>query len=756
MTDWTGQDYLNELSRREGARLPATLGEVWNAEWSRAGLDTIGGVGQPFRDAMGELEAAIAGASGQDVTDYAFSHGINLAGAASQDERVAMLGRLADTLPEDKRKPIEPLKDVRKRAADKAQKIEADAADTAGATYGLSGVATSWLAAIARQTVDPVNLAAMAITAPIGGPEGAPLWKFLARQAGAGAAAQAAVEPTIEPARAQLGLEAGPGRALTNIAEAGIGGGALAGLFRGAGAAIRLARGHAPEVAPAEPPLQTESNIFPGYMMPEDAAAFDRGHPTSATERGFGVGAGDVPGFASGPLDIAEAARAQPTRVRLPEPPSPPPSDFTPGYLQSEDAAAFDRGRPLTQAEQGVGIGTGAAALDNAGGWHGFDMVSAADLDAAARAAEGEHLIDATAAAPTVEARQAHAAAVEDAARAMEQGKPLADAAESPQPPLRAPQRPQYGRPLSLFEYLANGRGLAPSAELQHLLDGNPTVPGIGKLIRPGGLSLDQAIAAAKEGRYLFDAADVAGGEAQVGQQHLLDLIAEEARGNRQYPASAEGTMTGPERAAAAERNRVEIARAREQAAAEFDTRMTELQITEVPKVLKSRALQIMEKEGEKDPLLAYERALVEKETLQEAQRRVRQANPAIDIPGWDVPEISHDAGSAPSHGEAAARAAPERPGDTGYGAGARADRNGTGTAGESGQLGDPALKVDAERALAERGGDFDIILENPDGTTRRVSARQALREAEDDAGAAAELKDCAGGGGKLTGPEGA
>jgi hypothetical protein len=39
-------------------------------------------------------------------------------------------------LPDDAKKEIEPLRDVRRRASDKAQQIERDAADVAGATYG--------------------------------------------------------------------------------------------------------------------------------------------------------------------------------------------------------------------------------------------------------------------------------------------------------------------------------------------------------------------------------------------------------------------------------------------------------------------------------------------------------------------------------------------------------------------------------------------------------------------------------------------
>jgi hypothetical protein len=59
---------------------------------------------------------------------------------------------------------------------------------------------------------------------------------------------------------------------------------------------------------------------------------------------------------------------------------------------------------------------------------------------------------------------------------------------------------------------------------------------------------------------------------------------------------------------------------------------------------------------------------------------------------------------------------------------------------------GDPQLRADAERALAAVGGDFEIMIVNPDGSEAKISARSLLTEAEDDARGAAELLDCLGG----------
>lgn len=811
MTDWTGNDYLAELARRPGAAQPATIGQLWDAEWQRAGLDTIGGVGKPFQDAMGELTTGIEGASGQPLADYAFSQGINLAAAASPDERVAMLGRLVDSLPEDKRKSLEMFKDVRARAADKAQKIEADANDLSNAPHSLTGTAASWLAGVARSVVDPANLAAMGITLPLGG-EGGAILPFLARQALAAGTAQAMVEPVIEPARGSLGLEAGPMRAAENIGSAALGGGLLAGLFRGAGAAIRLVRGgRGVEAAPLERPQgqPAPSEYFHGYLTPEDAAALDQGHAV-ADNQGLGTGAAGAPGY-GGSFDIAGGAQAQPLRGRLPEQPIPP-SDVNLSPFHADELAALDRGHPVRDVqplganapdvaagpldiaagsrarvirerqpiapptrsdlalsalhpEDAAVLDRGSAITDNAGAlggsdleshWQPFHLVTAEDMDAAARSVEANHIIDATAPEQTAQGRQAHAERVDAAARAMEEGRPLeAVGAQAPAAAeavttthVSPPRRVRFNRPLSFFEYLANGRGLAPHPDLAHILDGNPFVPGFGRLIRKGGMSLDEALEAAKEGRYMFDAGDVTGGEAELTQGQLLDAIREEAHGNRLYPQGEEGTRTGVERAAERERSQVERERFREEAAANFDARLAELKIDKVPKGLRARALQIMEKEGERDPLLAYERALLEHEDKQEAIRRARKNTPELTVPGWDTEELANDAGPAPGHGETPAREIPPGSTDAGPGAGPRPDRGGPREPEQpKPKLGDPGLAADADRALAEHGGDFDVVLENADGSTRRVGARQLLREAEEDAKAANELRDCAGGG---------
>jgi hypothetical protein len=64
-------------------------------------------------------------------------------------------------------------------------------------------------------------------------------------------------------------------------------------------------------------------------------------------------------------------------------------------------------------------------------------------------------------------------------------------------------------------------------------------------------------------------------------------------------------------------------------------------------------------------------------------------------------------------------------------------------------KLGDPALIAEAERALAAVGGDLEMVLLEPDGRVRSVSARQVLAEVEEDANALADFVDCVGANGE-------
>lgn len=286
------EDYRQELTSRGAAAPMATFKQIWDAEFARAGLDTFGGVGKPLLDAYDELQAGVETAhGGKTLGELARERNLPL--LESWDARVKTLGALVDELPEEERKPLEPLKDVRKRAAEKAALIEKQAADVNAGTYGLSGTGWAFLASASRTAIDPANIGAGILTAPIGGPFAGPVLGVIGRQAAAAAVAQAVVTPEIQRQRRELGLEAGFGEGVRSIVEAGIGGGAIAGGIRGLGGIFRLAHnrlggeivvapaGRPPSVPPAEAP-PAPAIARPGEVPTPPAPAAPAVAPTAA------------------------------------------------------------------------------------------------------------------------------------------------------------------------------------------------------------------------------------------------------------------------------------------------------------------------------------------------------------------------------------------------------------------------------------------------------------------------------------------
>jgi len=417
-----GEDYLSELATRPGAAAPATLGEIWRAEWNGAGLDTITGLGAPVMKAYEDLRQAVEGAAGKPIGDAAAERGINFFHARGVDARAAALGAIADTLPEDQRKDIEPLRDIRARAADAAAAIERERGDTANGTYGLSGHATAFLAGVARQAVDPVNLGITIATAPMGG-EGA-LLPYLARQAAIGAGTQAVQEPAIQGKREQLALQTGLGEATRNILMAGAGAAGISGLFRAAGYAARLysRRGAKAAADPIAPTAAPPSDTFTGFLEPEDAAALDRGEHIDFRE----VQPLSAPAGYGG--DFTIPTNLGPTREKLPAP-APVAAEGEHGaFPGAEHAAAIDRGAPIDYRE--------AHALgDEIGGEHGyggnFDFAPK-DFEAAAMLAERDQVIGHMAPDHSGAGRQAHDVLLGDADAIINQGhefRPLFDVA---------------------------------------------------------------------------------------------------------------------------------------------------------------------------------------------------------------------------------------------------------------------------------------------------------------------------------------
>jgi hypothetical protein len=187
----------------------------------------------------------------------------------------------------------------------------------------------------------------------------------------------------------------------------------------------------------------------------------------------------------------------------------------------------------------------------------------------------------------------------------------------------------------SLLEYLASRGGISPDEKLigdvRGIFDGNRFIPGFDHIIRKGGMSLDRAREAAVEGGYIFEPGDHGPGERQVTISHLLEAMDRENRGDRIYRAGVEPPV-----------NRVDFL---DQMGRFFDKELhgAGIEPSQVTPAIRKRVLQIMEKEGEGDPLLAWERAVME-ETERGAETG-KHERIAEELPGWDVPD---DAGATP------------------------------------------------------------------------------------------------------------
>lgn len=238
----------------------------------------------------------------------------------------------------------------------------------------------------------------------------------------------------------------------------------------------------------------------------------------------------------------------------------------------------------------------------------------------------------------------------------------------------------------SLNEFLASRGGIDPTdpliGDVHHSIGAsNKFVPGFGHLVRKGGMRLDQAREAAVEAGYIHDNGAIGPGQAESTIKSLLDAVDGELRGNRVYRAGHE-----PDAKHNAEQHRADIER-------EAHGALTDEGIEGVPDKTFARVVEIMEREGERDALVAYERAVME-ETHYGAEAGENERVPDA-IPGWDLP---HDAGTAPGAGRAAAE-------------GGERDAGGAARATGTGDRAAPGQKPDWQRlADAKRSDDDDLI----------------------------------------------
>lgn len=818
-----GAGYLAELARSPGGQQPATIGQVWDSEWKRGGLDTIGGVGEPYGNARSELVTAIEGAAGKPIEAYAADKGVRLGSGVTQADDIRLLGALADTLPEDRRKAIEPLKDIRLNAAKKAQKIEADADEIGNATYGLTAHATGFIAGVARMAADPVNVAAMVATAPLGAARGASLLATIGREAGANAAAQAMVEPVIEPQRERLGLDSGFGRAAGNILEAGIGGGVLSGLFHVAGRGLRTLRGERPAEAagasaPAEgaivPPESVSRTAESGVasvarpdpapsgplapVRPVEQFAPDDFHAAGdLAERDHIIDVMAPVDTAEGRFDHVDKVNKAAARIdganheavpivrepslgeRLLKAATPLDPENSIVFIHADKVALSAMDSNYVEPKRANAkefIGSAPAdwqpphvnvRVDNRGGdrfeildgihrWAAMrdinmDVVPVEMNSAALKKAKKLGLVadkemvlrelrDPALQPPTA----IKAATLEGRAAAAERASPVVvDVA----PPKKTNRGRSNADPQSwsLNEFLASKGGLKPDPELLAIFgtEKGPFVPGFGPLVRKGGTTLDDALKSAKEAGYLFDPRDLDGpdngtlgrsGRTDMGltPNDLLDRLDAENRGQKTYRHGrvVENVIDEGQEAHA-------IVSALEKEL--FDTGGGHISVDQV---IADRVVEIVRREKETDLLVAFERVIMENAERYQELAKARAANAELAyIPGWDADEpgaASRNGAADPGERRQAGSA-----GQDGGGADGQTPRTARDSAGAPRQLGDPARAADAARAMEDAGGDFEITLQNPDGTTRTLRASDALREVEDDARAADELNAC-------------
>lgn len=503
---------------------PATLGEIWAANWRAASLDTLGGVAvssvsAPVLEAYDDLEKAVAGAISRPVADLVSDLGDY--GLATPQQRAGMVREKLQTMPEDVRAKIEPYLDVAGRARAKAAEWERQAADVNARAYGVSGQGTAFLAGLARQMVDPVNL----VTAPLGGPLKGPVLRMMAREAALGAGVQALQEPFIQTGRATLGLEAGAGEAFGNIAETALGSAGFAGLLRAGGWALRQGRDalrspigrDAADVSPAAltsapaGAMEGSTGSRPAPNLPDDLRAPVRELAESPSLRELT------------PEDF-EAVALYHERNRILDDLSPSSSSAGKAW----HARLIDTAQEAFEASRGDALARLDARL--------ADMEARADADIRANDAWRAGRSDASPSSVSSPEASAPRAAPETAPppsadRVADASDPRPASVSSSAMPARS-RAATPAKPLSLVRFLARQGGLPLDAEARHYGWDKVFVPGAGMLAQKNGRSVDshwrEALADAG-----YIARDADGGISRDIRAELVELIDQETRQKR-------------------------------------------------------------------------------------------------------------------------------------------------------------------------------------------------------------------------------
>ena len=706
------------------ARNPATFGEIWNLSWQAAGLDTVFGVREPWDEAVTELRQQVETAAGMTIPELARQQGRQLRADDRLGSRAEELAELAGGLHPDQQEQIKLYLDVPARARAKAAERERLAAEVGERTFGLSGHATGFLAGLTRQAIDPVNLGTMFV----GGPLRGPVLKMLAREFGYGAAVQAVQEPFIEAGRAELGIEAGLGRAVGNIFEAGIGNAGLAGLFRGGAWLLRQG------VRPAD-----AVSARPGEAAPAPAGErrLDGGAPESVQ---------DSPPARPG-MDSPADRPPLPAALRELSP-----DDLSAVAMVAERDQLVDGLAPvqssLGKSLHGEAVEAAIARLETAGGdaLARFDQVLA-DLDR--RLEEGSRP------APDRETGIVPVPAAAPAAR----------------------KRVREPKPVSLGRFIAMNGGLRLDADARNLGLNRMFVPGVGMVGRANGRLLDRDLEP-----MLIAAGYLRGHDPNLPARdiraEIYDALEQEFKMKRPLFAAADADAVArleEERAFRADA-RLYDERLADEIEAEAGTIRAQLAEAGIdPATMHdadiAEAAELLVRGAETSWEDALERIAIRRMMGDDAAIPARAEIAEELPPGWEIDDEVSGA-SAPADRGAA--------GGAGEGPGRQADRGGPATAGRDlpgageagaapgGQAGDPALTslgrlaaalpdapgyrarlADLERALADDPG-LIVALNAGD-----VPARKLLDDIAADADAADALKACLGQASTGQGPAG-
>ena len=187
--------------------------------------------------------------------------------------------------------------------------------------------------------------------------------------------------------------------------------------------------------------------------------------------------------------------------------------------------------------------------------------------------------------------------------------------------------------PTRLLKFLAAGGGLRPDPELKAIFDKeNPFIPGVGRLIRPNGKSLDYAREAAIEAGYIDDPGFRGNGPAESTVSDLLDKISSDYSGDHQFPI---GDDTEEYKSAIEARQLEGAIRA--------ELRGHGINPNKIDRTVLNHTIDLVASHEQTNIPLAYERAVMQHREAREAvaAARIKDTGP---LHGYDVSDDSYGA----------------------------------------------------------------------------------------------------------------